>query len=354
MRPDKVRRRQFAVLPAFGYLAFGMSDPENPSSPRSERIGLALGGGAARGLAHIGVLRALRSHPRWLPSIAAGTSAGSIIAALYAADVAQERIESAAGEFHWFRHVIRPTHALRAAGERYRGGLVSNAMLAETVNSLIGHRGFDELEVDLAVVAADLEHHRRVIFTSRRVAGRIRRRVLERFLPGPADDRPGCETLIVSDYPDVGRAVQASCAVPGFFRPVRIQGMRLWDGGVVDQVPVDVVRAMGACFAFGVSLSLSFLPRRVESALAAMRAMVGVLGVHQLRRSLDLADVGFQIPGIDRRSLIDTGQRDLIDIGEREMNARLLELERRPRIRLLAPRRPPAQRESQEVSTGTS
>jgi NTE family protein len=308
------------------------------SLDRGKRIGLALGGGAARGLAHVGVLRSLRGHPRWLPSVVAGTSAGSIVAALYAAATPQERIESAAQEFHWFRHVLRPFHAVKASRERHRAGLVSNAMLAETVNRLIGYIGFDDLEVDLAVVAADLEHRRRVIFTSRRVAERIRRRELERFLPAPAEGRPGCQTLIVSDYPDVGRAVQASCAVPGFFLPVKIQGMRLWDGGAVDQVPVDVVRAMGASFTFGVSLSLSFLPRRVESSLAALSAMIGVLGVHQLRRSLDLADVGFQIPGIDRRSLIDTRQRDLIDIGEREMDAQLLELEQRARFGLLSGR----------------
>ncbi len=302
-----------------------------PSLDGGKPIGIALGGGAVRGLAHVGVLRALRTHPRWLPSMVAGTSAGSVIAALYAAGLPQERIESAALEFHWFRHVIRPS--------RHRGGLMSNALLAETVNNLIGHRGFDDLDIDLAVVAADLEHRRRVILTSRRVAERIQRRELERFLPAPAEGRPGCETEVVADYPDIGRAVQASCAVPGFFLPVKVQGRRLWDGGVVDQVPVDVIRAMGASFTFGVSLSLSFLPRRVENTLAAVSAMIGVLGVHQLRRSLDLADVGFQIPGIDHRSPIDTRQRDLIDLGEQEMTTRLAQLEQRARIGLLSSRR---------------
>lgn len=224
--------------------------------------GAAFGGGGARGLAHVGVLRALRAHPRWLPSMVAGTSAGSIAAALYAAGIPQERIESAALKFNWFRHVIRLSHTVKAAAERHRGGLISNAMLAETVNSLIGNRGFDDLNIDLAVVAADLEHRRRVIFTSTRVAKRIRRRKLERFPPAPAEDRPGCETLIVSE-----------------------------------------------------------------------------LSRHRPRRSLDLAEVGFQISGIDRRRVTDTGQRDLIDLGEQEMNTRLLELEQWPPIRQLSPGR---------------
>ncbi len=300
-------------------------------------------------MAHVGVLRALRAHPRWLPSMVAGTSAGSIVAALYAAAIPQERIESAALEFHWFRHVIRLSQTVKAVRDRHRGGLISSAALAETVNSLIGNIGFDELTIDLAVVAADLEHRRRVIFTSGRVAERMQRRELERFLPEPAEGRPGCETLIIADYPDIGRAVQASCAVPGIFLPVQIRGMRLWDGGMVDQVPIDVVRAMGADFTFGVSLSLAFLPRRVDSARAAMSAMIGVLGVHQLRRSLDLADVGFQISGIEQRSIIATRQHDLIDLGEREMNKRLRLLERQPRMRRLSPAQRSVPKESRKL-----
>jgi NTE family protein len=341
--------RSIAVLPSFDYFRrMGMNGENRQEAPLNQ-IGVAFGGGGARGLAHVGVLRALRAHPRWLPSMVAGTSAGSIVAALYAAGIPQERIESAALEFHWFRHVIRLSQTVKAAGHRHRGGLISSATLAETVNSLIGTIGFDDLAIDLVVVAADLEHRRRVIFTSARVAERIRHRELEHFLPAPEEGRPGCETLIVSDYPDIGRAVQASCAVPGIFFPVEIRGMRLWDGGVVDQVPVDVVRAMGADFTFGVSLSLAFLPRRVDSALAAMSAMIGVLGVHQLRRSLDLADVGFQIPGIDRRSIIDTGQRDLIDLGEQEMSARLLVLEQGQPLRRLSRRQRSHSQESQKL-----
>jgi len=96
--------------------------------------------------------------------------------------------------------------------------------------------------------------------------------------------------------------------------------MHLVDGGLVDQTPVDVVRAMGATFSVGVSLALSFMPARMEHVFDALSGTVGMLGIHQLRKSLDLADIGFQVTGIDNRSPVKPHQTDLIAIGERDMN----------------------------------
>jgi NTE family protein len=290
----------------------------------AKRVGVAFGGGGARGLAHIGVIRALRNHPASLPFVVSGTSAGSIAAVLYAAGFPQAELESEARRFEWFRNVIRLSDTVRAVVRRERhGGLVSNALLGDTVNALLGGRSFDDLPVDVAVVAADIEHRRRVIFTSVRVAKRLRMRELERYLEPPVDDLPGCETLVISDVPDVGLAVRASCAVPGIFLPVEIGGMRLVDGGVVDQVPVDVVRAMGATFTVGVSLAMGYAPEEIHRPAGAVAAVIGILGQHTVRRSLDLADVGFQISGIESRSLVDIHQLDLIDQGERDTEAHL-------------------------------
>jgi NTE family protein len=285
-----------------------------------KRIGIAFGGGAARGIAHFGALRALRSRPQYLPSIAAGTSAGSIVAALYAAGMKQEKLEGLVREFDWFHHVISLSDTIRRVIDERQSGLVSNAKLGNTMNELLEGRSFDDLEIDLAVVATDLENRRRIIFTSRRVAERLSQKELTQFLPEPTDSLPGCATVVISDCKDIGMAVRASCAVPGVFMPVRIRGMRLLDGGLVDQVPVDVVRAMGANVTIGISLALAFIPQKFNSTPSVLSGMVGVLGVQQLRKSLDRADIGFQIRGIDRRSLIDPRQLDLLDIGERNMN----------------------------------
>lgn len=281
-------------------------------------------------MAHVGVLRALRRYPRLQPRIIAGTSAGSVIGALYAAGVSQERLEEIVIDLDWFSHVIR-LGDLVGIKERQRGGLFPNNRLGELVNEELGGRGFSDLERDLAVIATDVENRRRVIFTSPRVAKRLKRSVLRDFLPPPREARPGIETVIVSDLEDVGLAVRASSAVPGAFMPVEVRGMRLLDGGLSDQTPVDVVRAMGANVAIGVSLGLSFMPQQMNSLMSAISATIGTLGVHQLWRSLELADIGFEVEGIQGRSPVKPGQVDLIHLGERDANRWFRAFSRRPR-----------------------
>ena len=298
------------------------------------KVGIAFGGGGARGIAHIGVLRALRDRPKYLPSIAAGTSAGSIAAALYCAGINQVQMEAEIRRFDWFRHVIDFHETLKNLIEHGTKGLVSNSRLEDTVNELIKGKTFSDLELDLAVTATDIDNQRRVIFTTPGIASNMKHRILESFLPSENEHKPGCDTVIISDYENIGRAVAASCAIPGLFQPVTIAGMRLLDGAIVDQVPVDVVRAMGATIVIGISLSFSLMPEKASSLSSILTTMIGMLGMQQLRRSLDLADIGFEIPGIDQRSLFDTHQYDLIDLGALTMN-RHLELYGKARRRIL-------------------
>lgn len=292
-------------------------------------VGLALGGGGARGMAHVGVLRALRRYPRLYPTLIAGTSAGSVIGALYAGGVSQERLEEIVIDLDWFSHVIRLGDMV-GIKERQKGGLFPNTRLGDLVNEELQGRGFSDLERDLAVIATDVEKRRRIIFTSPRVASRIDRGILRDFLPPPRESRPGVETVIVSDVEDVGAAVRASSAVPGAFMPVEVRGMRLLDGGLVDQTPVDVVRGMGARVAIGVSLGLSFMPQQMNSLMSAISATIGTLGVHQLWRSLELADIGFEVEGIQGRSPVKPRQVDLIHIGEKDAERWFRAFTRRP------------------------
>lgn len=294
-------------------------------------IGIAFGGGGARGLAHIGVLKALRNKTDLLPTMIAGTSVGSIVGTLYAAGIDQQILENEVQQFDWLHDVVSFHDTVKKLLKGRPGGLISNTKLIDTVNELLDNRSFEQLNYDLAVVATDIETRRRVIFTSPHVAERIDRDVLASFLPAPGTDKPGTETLIVSDHEDVGSAVAASCAVPGIFRPVMINGMKLVDGAVVDQVPVDVVKAMGAKPSIGVSLSFSVKPDKINSVASVFSSMIYMLGTQQLRKSLDMADIGFQIPGIDSRSVFDTKQFDLIDEGEKTMYRYMKKLERMSR-----------------------
>ena len=292
------------------------------------RIGIAFGGGGARGIAHIGILKALQHRTGLLPSYVAGTSAGSIIGALFAAGVPQEKIEADAHDFEWFKNVVSFPDTLRHLLDGKPAGIVSNRGLEATVNELIDHRTFADLSRELAIVTTDIEKQRRVIFTSPRMENSIDTEWLEAFLPPPIDDKAGCETVVISDFDNIGLVVAASCAIPGIFKPVRIRDMLLVDGGIVDQVPVDVVKSMGADPVVGVSLSFAFLSTKSGSTGALFSSVVEILGVQQLRRSLDLADIGFQIPGIEDRSIFDIHQYDLIEKGEVAMRARLDDLVR--------------------------
>ncbi len=308
---------------------------------KKRKVGVAFGGGGVRGLAHLGALRVLKENKNYLPDIVAGTSAGSIAAVLYASGLSQREIETMAKEFDWFRMVISFSDTIKSFWERKGGGLVSNTKLGDAINRIISGRSFDDFDVDVAVVAADIGAKRRIIFTSRRVAEKIDKKPLFEFLPPPDGNKPGCETIIISDCSNVGKAVMASCAVPGVFMPVEVGGMRLLDGGVVDQVPVDVVLSMGADFSIGISLALSFMPQRITNAMHSLSGMIGILGIQQLRKSMDMADIGFQVEGIEKKSPILPRQYELVDLGEKQMRYWIDDYERRKkRVALLGNKLP--------------
>jgi NTE family protein len=175
------------------------------------RIGLALGGGFARGIAHLGVLRAFERHQIPISCIA-GISAGSIAAACYASGCTLDEIERVARAMR-FKDVARWTLSRFGLAE-------SNRMVAFLQHSLKTCR-FEAMRIPLAVVASDLASGDPVVFR---------------------------------DSGDVTTAVRASCAYPGLFQPVRYEGRYLVDGLVSMEVPAAPLRAMGATHVISVSL----------------------------------------------------------------------------------------------------
>ena len=175
------------------------------------KIGLALGSGLARGLAHIGVLKVFEEEGLKIDYIA-GSSMGAVIAALYACGVKislMERLAQRITRRDWMDFNFP------------RMGLIAGDRLEELIYLLSGRRRIEELPLPLAVVGADLLEGKLLVF------------------------REG----------SIARTVRASCSIPGVFNPVEVEGRLVVDGGVLERVPVKAVREMGADIAIGVDVS---------------------------------------------------------------------------------------------------
>jgi NTE family protein len=186
-------------------------DPVTPAAKVLPRIGLALGGGAARGFAHIGVIQVLEENGIQV-DLVAGTSAGSLVAALYASGKDGKALASMAETLD--EYVF--------ADWAFPGrGLIRGEALAKYVRDSVGGRTIEQLKKPLGIVATDLDTGAPILF----------------------------------QRGDVGVAVRASSAVPAVFQPVRISGREYVDGGLVSPVPVRFARQMGAEFVIAVDIS---------------------------------------------------------------------------------------------------
>ncbi len=177
---------------------------------KRKKIGLVLSGGSVRGAAHLGVLEVLeREGIR--PDCVAGVSAGSAVGAAYCAGLEVDEIKRIAAGLQWKKlgRITRP-----------RLGFLDGRRLEEYVEELIGPLQFEELEIPLATVAVDIMRG---------------------------------ELVVLKEGP-VAPAVRASCALPGVFTPLERDGQILVDGGVLNNLPVSVVRDMGADYVIAVDL----------------------------------------------------------------------------------------------------
>lgn len=175
-----------------------------------KRIGLALSGGAARGLAHLGVLSVLLNYKIEVEYVS-GCSAGAVIGALFCAGMPLASMFKFAPYLAWKR---------LGTPVRSEDGLLAFDRLERWLIMLIGDLDFKDLEVPLSVVTMDVKTGERVILSAGNLA----------------------------------KAVRASCSIPGLVTPVEIDGRFLVDGGVVDNLPVDAARDLGADFVIGVDV----------------------------------------------------------------------------------------------------
>ena len=181
---------------------------------QGKKIGLALGSGSARGLAHIGVIKVLEENH--IPiSMIAGTSMGSLIGALYASGLTGTEMEEIAcnTNLKTTSRLFMPTPSVQ--------GLIDGNRINDFLVSLMGNRSFSSLKMPFAAVAADIER---------------------------------AEEVVIADGPLV-KAIRASISIPGIFTPAMMKGKSLVDGGLMNPVPVDVVKHLGADYIIAVDVT---------------------------------------------------------------------------------------------------
>ena len=180
---------------------------------RPPKIGLALGGGAARGFAHVGVIQVLEE-AGLRPGFVAGTSAGSLVAAIYASGKTGAQLQQVS-------EAMEEVTIADWTLPLFNRGMLRGEALARYVNKQVGDRLIESLPIPLGIVATDLNSGQSVLF----------------------------------QRGDTGTAVRASSAVPAVFQPVKIAGREYVDGGLVSPVPVRYARQMGAELVIAVDIS---------------------------------------------------------------------------------------------------
>jgi len=266
---------------AFGRGLSGLSGPEQA---QPSGIGLALGGGFARGIAHIGVLKVLEEEN--IPvSLVAGTSVGALIGAAYCSGVTIPELEQMARRVR-FKHFARWTLS--------RYGFASNERMIKFLSSILKVKTFEELRIPLAVTATDFSTGAGVVFHS-----------------GPLVD-----------------PVRASCAYPGMFLPVKIRGRLLVDGMLAYAVPTVPLREMGAQRVLAVHLRGTWTngdtgPRHLFDVIGQCFAVAQEMNCEVWKAAADLVidpDVnGYKYDDFERSA-------ELVRSGETAMRAALPEI----------------------------
>lgn len=266
-----------------------------PPAPaiRKIKIGLALGGGAARGFAHIGVIKALEAQGI-VPDMVVGTSAGSVVGALYAAGnngfalhkLALEMDEAAISD--WSVPLFSKA-----------SGIFKGEAIQQYVNKAVNHQPLEKLKIPFGAVATDLNSGLPVLFQKG----------------------------------NTGLAVRASSAVPSVFQPVRIGSHVYVDGGLVSPVPVRFAREMGADFVIAVNISSQPENQSANSSVDVLLQTFAIMGQRINQYELKEADVVIQ-PNLGAMKGNDFNARNVaILAGEQAAMAALVELKQKLKIK---------------------
>lgn len=261
------------------------------------KVGVALSGGTAKSVAHVGVLKALVEEGIPIDYIA-GTSGGSIVGAMFASGMPVSTLENAASTMSWRKLVSIKLSRL---------GFVSSAAIEDFVKEMVGDITFDDLKTPMTVVAANL------------VTGEKRE-----FNEGP-----------------LSLAVRASCSIPQIYLPVEIDGEYYVDGGLSEYLPVETLQGMGCNFCIASHLGPhNPTYRRPHHILHLVMQITGLMARKNYVKSIEKADLLIH-PNLDGFSSFDFNNSDkIVELGYNTTKAlvgdlrRKLERSGRPWMRL--------------------
>jgi NTE family protein len=214
-------------------------------------IGLALGGGAARGFAHIGVIKVLEANGI-KPNVIVGTSAGSVISAIYASGITANELQQIAIDLD---EATITDWTNPFSGKM--GGMIKGDALQSKINQLVKNRPIEQMKIPLGIVATDLKTGNPILF----------------------------------QRGDTGQAVRASSSVPGIFMPTVIQGKEYVDGGLTSPVPIKFTRNLGADIVIAVNISSDPSDQQVSGILGTLLQTTTIMGRSITYWELPLADV---------------------------------------------------------------
>ncbi|WP_293759635.1 patatin-like phospholipase family protein [uncultured Aquitalea sp.] len=222
--------------------------PVEPPKPLAKpKIALALGGGAAKGFAHIGVIKMLEANGI-VPDIITGTSAGSVVGSLYASGLNGMQLQSKA---------MQLDEGELTDWTLSTKGFLKGEKLAAYINNQVGNRPIEKLPRQLGIVATELDSGQKIVF------------------------RVG----------NTGQAVRASASIPNVFLPVQIGNKRYVDGGLVSPVPVSAAREMGADFVIAVDISAKPKPGKATGLFSMLDQSLNIMSSAALSNELKQADV---------------------------------------------------------------
>ncbi|MFD1245884.1 patatin-like phospholipase family protein [Paralysiella testudinis] len=284
---NTITRRAALLLAAAGLLLSGCgslglgksSPPAAPAKPKAV-VALALGGGASKGFAHIGVLKVLQEN-RIPVDIVTGTSAGAVVGSLYASGMSPDRLELEA-------EILQKTDVVDLTLST--SGFIKGDKLQDFINQKVRNRQIQQFPKKFAAVATEF----------------------------------GTGRMAAFNYGNAGQAVRASVSIPNVFQPTVINGKRYVDGGLVAPVPVTAARNMGANVVIAVDISAR--PAKLGSGgfLAYLDQSLNIMSAAALNSELSKADVVIK-PQVQRLGAVGgfDEKAQAIQLGEQAARAAL-------------------------------